>query len=153
MKESYRDQRGLPVLETLWLDLRYACRMLRKYRGFTSVAVITLALGIGANTAIFSLINAVILRSLPIYHPEELVELGRDRGTSFSYPTFEGLRDRNEAFSGMLAVSKTKVQSSKIVLLKKFRSADFGLLAVRAIARKRLGPRYRKSSLKFSNLG
>ena len=76
-------------METLWQDLRYSGRMLLKHPGFTLIAVITLALGIGANTAIFSIINAVLLRPFPYHAPEQLVTLGEfvPRG-SVSYPNF-----------------------------------------------------------------
>jgi predicted permease len=88
------------AVETLLQDLRYASRTLRKSPGFTVTAILSLALGIGANTAIFSLIDAVMLRSLPVKDPEQLVLFGR----SFPYPRFEQFRDHNEVFSATAAV-------------------------------------------------
>jgi len=89
-------------------DIRYAIRALRSAPGFAAVAILSLALGIGANTAIFSLIDAVILKSLPVRHPEELVQvmMGRESYVGFSNPTWEHLRDRQDVFSGIFAYSR-----------------------------------------------
>ncbi|MGA2412094.1 MAG: hypothetical protein ABSG46_17135 [Candidatus Binataceae bacterium] len=78
MKESYRDQRGLPFLETLIQDTRHALRRLRMAPAFTIAAILTLALGIGATTSIFTLVHAVMLTSLPVANPGELYRLGKE---------------------------------------------------------------------------
>src|SRR5579863_4002682 len=91
----------------LWNDVRYALRLMRRSPGFTAVAVLSLALGIGANTAIYSLFYTVMLRQLPVAHPEQLVELVRDSPTEFhwagywGWEKYEYLRDHNTAFSGI----------------------------------------------------
>src|SRR5688572_25372159 len=93
-------------MDSLIKDIRYAIRALRQRPGFVSIAVITLALGIGANTAIFSLVNTVLLRSLPVERPGEIVSVavrGKDDSFSaFSHPNYIDFRDRNDVLSGLL---------------------------------------------------
>src|SRR6266542_3702308 len=89
-------------------DLKFAFRQLLKNPGFTAVAVLTLALGIGANTAIFTVINTVLLRSLPVKNPDELVQvlvtgLSGQPNYTFSYPFYERLRDGGRSLSGLFA--------------------------------------------------
>jgi hypothetical protein len=107
LREVSREMWGIRSIETLFQDLRYGIRLLIKHKGFTTVAALSLALGIGANTAIFSLINAALLRTLPVPNPDGLVFLtvAGQRGVdeSFSYPLYEQFRDRTQSFSGIFA--------------------------------------------------
>jgi putative ABC transport system permease protein len=112
-KELYRDRSGLPGLETLLQDLRYGVRTLRKAPGFTVVAVITLALGIGANTAIFSTISGILLRRPTVADPDRvmmLLSVSRSRGLEdsperpASAPDFLSWREQTRAFRGLAAM-------------------------------------------------
>jgi predicted permease len=103
LKEVSREMWGWSSIERLFQDLRYALRQLARNPGFTAVAMISLALGIGANTAIFSLIDHVMLRLLPVSHPEELSVIRGGR----SYPQFEQIRDRNQIFSATIGTHLT----------------------------------------------
>src|SRR4030095_12942883 len=106
-KEECRDMRRVRVIENLMQDVRYGLRRLGKGPGFTAVSTLSLALGIGANTAIFSLVDAVLLKLLPVKNPEQLVALEafnqRGERSNFSYPAFEQLRDLPQVFTGVLA--------------------------------------------------
>jgi len=107
VKEECRDARGVQFLEILIQDIRYGLRMLRKSPGFTTVAVLTLTLGIGANTAIYSLVSAVLLHPLPFRDPAKLMWVWCtrvDREKAFaSIPNFYDFRDRNKVLDGLAA--------------------------------------------------
>src|SRR3984957_14263710 len=116
MRESYRDQRGLPFVETLIEDTRHALRRLRNAPAFTITTVLTLALGIGATTAIFTLAHAVLLKSLPVARPAELYRVGKETRCCYlagysqdkefslvSYDLYKYLRDNTKGFSELAA--------------------------------------------------
>ncbi len=109
LQESSRAVWIWPFLETLVQDARYALRTLQANPGFAATAVLSLALGIGANTAIFSILNAVMLRSLPVEDPQRLVQVEVSaRNDYFTNPIWEQVRDRQQAFSGALAFSTNR---------------------------------------------
>jgi macrolide transport system ATP-binding/permease protein len=106
--ENCMEARGVSFVEHIGQDVRYAMRMFGRTPGFTAVIVVTLALGIGANTAVFSLINAVLLKMLPVKDPEQLVTLSKIQPVSgandyFSYPEVERFQQATQAFSAVFA--------------------------------------------------
>jgi putative ABC transport system permease protein len=114
VREDCRQARGVHLIESTLQDIRYALRLLRRTPVITAVAIFSLALGIGANTAIFSLMDAVVLKMLPVHRPEELfrVERSNPRTTqtdaSFTNPLWEEIRDRQDVFSSVFASSSQK---------------------------------------------
>jgi len=112
IKEECRDMRRLNYIENFIQDLHYGLRMLAKNPGFTAVAILTLALGIGANTAIFSLIDAILVRALPVSHAESLVVLAsfsrNGRVGDFGYSDYRMISDGNRTFAGVLAASSPR---------------------------------------------
>jgi predicted permease len=103
-KELYADRKGLPMLETFLQDLAYALRMLRKNPGFSAIVVLMIALGIGANTAIFSVVNAALLRPLPFAHPERIVamyQVNQLENASISFPNLKDWQKQNRSFEAL----------------------------------------------------
>ena len=106
------------MIPGIYQDLRYTARMLRKNPGFSLIVIATLALGIGANAAMFSLTDRVLLQRLPVTNPDQLVVLGTrdpaepEQNESFSYPMYQDLRDRNQVFSGVIARGSAQMNVS-----------------------------------------
>ncbi len=123
-QEACRDTRGVGVIEDLVTDVRYTLRLLARSPAFALTAILSLALGIGANTAIFSLVDTVLLRALPVRHPEQLLfietvgsdgpsHVGTQRGSANGappYPCFERLRRETSAFAGMAAFAADELR-------------------------------------------
>ena len=129
VREETREVWSFVWLEELWHDVRYGLRMLARSRGLTAVVLLSLALGIGANTAIFSLIDAVLLKALPVGNPQELVllnwssrgwaegimgniagdmyedKVGRMTSTSFAYAVYDHMRTHSQVLSSVLAMA------------------------------------------------
>jgi putative ABC transport system permease protein len=151
VKEECRDNIGISFVESLLQDLRFALRMLRKSPGFTAIAVFTLALGIGANTAIFSIINGLMLRTLPVRDPGRLVELlhqypGEPAFNGFSWDAYQTIRDGNHVFSDLIvdslnviAVRADKLQP-QTVFVGQVGGTFFQALGVRPAAGRLIGP-------------
>jgi hypothetical protein len=102
-KEECRRALGLKWFDEAWQDLQYAARILRRSPLFTAAALVSLALGIGANTVVFSVINALVLKPLPVRAPQELYFLQSNNFPSISYPNYRDLRERNVTFRDLIA--------------------------------------------------
>ena len=111
VEERSREVWRWPTLESIWGDVRFAVRQLRRSPGFTVAAILTLALAIGANAVVFSILNAFLLRPLQVEHPERLYELQHgDEASSYqSYPDYLDLRDRNRSFENLIAYGVDEV--------------------------------------------
>src|ERR1700732_1718771 len=150
-KEECREALGTHLLETLIQDLRFGLRMLRKSPGFTAVAILTLALGIGANTAIFTMTNGLMLRTLPVGDPGRLVELlhqypSEPAFNGFSWDAYQTIRDGNHVFSDLIvdSLNVIAVRADKLkpqtVFVGQVGGTFFQALGVRPAAGRLIGP-------------
>jgi hypothetical protein len=144
MKEQYRDRRTLILIETLAQDIRYAVRTLRKSPAFTAASVAVLALAIGANTAMFSVLHAVLLRPLPYQSPEQLAMLWSEvpsqgiREGRTAYQNIEVWRSQSESFAGMaffdpVSVTLTSATEAEHISVARISPNLFGLLGVQPV--------------------
>jgi predicted permease len=149
IKEQARDARGTRWLEDLWQDLRYGLRMLRRHRGFTAAAVLSLAIGIGANAAMFSVADGLLLRSLPVKEPQDLVFLNRaglgEQTMRFSHPAFLRMQKavpaaRFGARSALVRFQISRAGSSELVIGELVSGEWFDVLGVEAAAGRLLTP-------------
>ncbi len=127
VKEEYRERRGIRWLDDLRQDLRYGVRILRKNRAFTAVAVMTLGLGIGANTAFFSVVNGVLWHSLPYEEPRQLVQVfetsPKAGGKTYAaLPNFIEWKNLSHSFDGMAAFRSSDVKLTGGEFPEKIRS-------------------------------
>ena len=146
-KERTRDADVLVWLESFLADVRFALRGLKRNPGFTAVALLSLTLGIGANTAIFSLTNALLLESLPVRDPAALVQVTQGQGdwSSFTNPLWEAIRDRQTAFSGAFAYGSQRFELTRGGAARRasgalVSGAFFSTLGVRPAAGRLLAP-------------
>lgn len=153
VQEITREMWGWGWLERLWQDVRYALRGMRRSPGFTAVAVLSLALGIGANTAIFSLVNTILLRALPVERPGELVELlqkfpdqARMNGW-WSWQSYENFRDHSHCFSALTGMARDNLLSvrtegadSEIVIGEHVAGNYFPVLGLKPALGRLIGP-------------
>jgi predicted permease len=149
VRENTRAAWGWGGAERVWQDIRYASRTLRTHPGFTAAAVLSVALGIGANTAIFSLINALLLRSLPVTNPAELVQLRLTEngkpGLSFGYPSILAIAQRKDVFKALggftsASFNLTTADASERVRGAMVTGEYYAALGVDAVAGRLLGP-------------
>ena len=150
IRERCRELWTFAALETLWQDLRYAVRTLAKAPAFSIVAVLSLALGIGANTTLFSLMDVMLLRALPVKNPQELVEFVRAHPdgammTNLPYPVFEYFRRDHSALSDVFAIgwSNPVLRASGVseqATAHEISGSFFPSLGVRAVMGRTIGP-------------
>src|SRR5262245_33476763 len=137
VKESYRDRSSLSAVDSTLQDLRYGLRMLWKNKGFTAIAVLSLALGIGANTAIFSLVDTVLLKTLPVKNPEQLVFLEGPMRT-VSYAFYEQARAQRETLAGVCNFDSSRVNvaldgQAEVAKAQRVTGGFFAVLGVNAL--------------------
>jgi predicted permease len=143
--ERSRERWGFPLLGSALQDLGYGVRQIARHPGFTAVVVLTLALGIGANTAIFSVVNAFLLKSLPVVKPEELVRIAIQPGGEFEQQAYEFLRDHQRTLTGLIAWDEGNITAiidgNSTVIPVDYASGNFhSLLGVDVIAGRAFTP-------------